>query len=164
VRRVALLVLTAAALAAPATAAPPRQGMLVPGVSLGGLRLGATTAEVRAAWGRTYGVCRTCARTTWYFNYRPFEPQGAAVELRRSRVAALFTLWQPAAWRTREGLRLGDAQSRLRAVYGPLPRVRCAGYEALLMRRRGASTVFYVEDGEVWGFGLLAAGVPACRE
>jgi hypothetical protein len=142
----------------------PEPGALVPGESLGGLRLGATPARVTAAWGPTYGVCRSCRQTTWYFNYRPFEPQGAGVELRRGRVSALFTLWQPPGWRTPDGLRLGDDASRVTALYGPLPRVRCAGYDALTLRRGRTLTAFYVLRDELWGFGLAHAGARPCRE
>jgi hypothetical protein len=153
-----------ALLIALALAALPQPGTLVPGQSLGGLRLGATRAEVIAAWGPKHGVCRSCRDTTWYFNYRPFEPQGAGAEFRRGRVAALFTLWQPPGWRTPQGLRLGDEASRVTALYGPLPRTRCAGYGALTLRRGRTLSVFYVLRDEVWGFGLLRAGVRACRE
>jgi hypothetical protein len=164
-RRLVLLSLTAAlAAGGAAAAAPPPAGLLVPGESLGGLNLGVTAARATTAWGTSYGVCRSCERTTWYFNYRPFEPQGAGVELRRGRVTAIFTLWQPAGWRTREGLRLGDGEERVTALYGPLPRAECAGYAALTLRRPRALTVFYVLGDEVWGFGLLRPGASACRE
>ncbi|MEX0673811.1 MAG: hypothetical protein WD067_03495 [Gaiellaceae bacterium] len=142
----------------------PEAGTLVPGESLGGLRLGATPARVSAAWGPTHGVCRSCRQTTWYFTYRPFEPQSVGVELRRGRVSALFTLWQPAGWRTPGGLRLGDDVSRVTALYGPLPRVRCAGYDALTLRRGRTLTAFYVLRDELWGFGLARAGARPCRE
>jgi len=154
----------AVALFALALAALPQQGVLVPGESLGGLRLGATRAQVTAAWGEQHGVCRSCRQTTWYFTYRRFEPQGAGVELRRGRVTALFTLWQPPGWRTRQGLRLGDEASRVRALHGPLARTRCSGYEALTLRRGRTLTAFYVLRDEVWGFGLLRAGGRVCRE
>jgi hypothetical protein len=162
-RRLAVLVLTAA-LAGPAAAAPARHGILVRGESLGGLRLGATRMQVVEVWGTTHGVCRSCTRPTWYFNYRPFEPQGLGVELRSGRVRALFTLWQPEGWRTREGLRLGDAEALVTARYGPLPRTSCRGYDALSLRRDRSRTVFYVREDEVWGFGLLAAGASVCRD
>lgn len=142
----------------------PESGTLVPGESLGGLRLGATPARVTAVWGPDHGVCRSCRHTTWYFTYRAFEPQGAGVELRRGRVSALFTLWQPPGWRTPQGLRLGDDASRVTALYGPLPRVRCAGYDALTLRRGRTLTAFYVLRDELWGFGLARAGARPCRE
>ncbi len=79
-------------LASAGEASPPRQGLVVPGKSLGGLALGATRAEVRAAWGTRYGVCRDCRAQTWYFNLKRFEPQGAGVTFRRGRAVALFTM------------------------------------------------------------------------
>ena len=87
-------------LAAPAAAAPPGAGVLVPGRSLGGIELGATKAEVERRWGRAYGVCRGCARETWYFNYYAFQPRGTGVEWRNGRAVALFTIYQPLGWRT----------------------------------------------------------------
>ena len=88
--------LAAAVVAVPvATAAPPRIGVLVPGKSLGRLALGATPAQVRAAWGPRHGTCRGCRAPTWYFNFARFEPEGAGVTFRGGRAVALFTLWAP---------------------------------------------------------------------
>lgn len=149
--------------AAPAAAAPPATGLLVPGTSLGGLALGDAKTEVEAAWGRAYGRCRGCPRETWYFNYFAFQPRGAGVEFRRDRVSAIFTLYQPLGWRTRLGLELGDREERVRAIYGELTRLECGTYSALLLPRRGTLTVFYVLAGRLWAFGLLASGAPVCR-
>lgn len=154
---------TVLALVAAFAAAPPLHGVLVPGEKLGGVRLGATPAQVEAAWGGRHGVCRSCRRTTWYFNFKKFEPEGVGVEFRRGRAAAIFTLWAPDGWRTSRGLRIGDNAARITAVYGPLPRVECGGYGALTLRGGRAVTVFYVHGTELWGFGLLARGVPICR-
>ncbi len=148
---------------APAAAAPPSTGLLVPGTSLGGLALGDTEAEVEAAWGRAYGRCGSCRRETWYFNYFAFQPRGAAVEFRRGRVAAIYTLYQPLGWRTRVGLELGDPVARVTATFGALMRVECGGYYALLLPRRSTTTAFYVLDGRLWAFGLSASGMPVCR-
>jgi hypothetical protein len=149
--------------AAPAGAAPPSAGVLVPATSLGGLSLGAAKPAVEDAWGRAYGRCRGCARETWYFNYFAFQPRGAAVEFRRNRVSAIFTLYQPPGWRTRLGLELGDREERVRAIHGTLTRLQCGTYSALLLPRRGTLTVFYVLAERLWGFGLLASGAPVCR-
>lgn len=149
--------------AAPAAAAPPATGLLVPGTSLGGLALGDAKTEVEAAWGRAYGRCRGCPRETWYFNYFAFQPRGAAVEFRRGRVAAIYTLYQPIGWRTRAGLELGDPVARVTSTFAGLTRTQCGGYHALLLPRRGAVTAFYVLDRRLWAFGLLAAGTPVCR-
>jgi hypothetical protein len=159
----AALCLLVLALAGPAAAAPPTTGVLVPGRSLGGIALGATAAEVERRWGRAYGVCRGCTVTTWYFNYFAFQPRGAGVELRRGRVAAVFTLYQPPGWRTTRGLVLGDSVARVTSVYGALVRRECGGYAVLELPGRGAVTGFYVLDDRLWAFGLFRPGVPLCR-
>ena len=151
------------ALAAPVAAAPPGAGVLVPGRSLGGIELGATRAEVERRWSRAYGVCRSCAAETWYFNYFAFQPRGAGVELRKGRVAAVFTLHQPPGWRTTRGLTLGDSVARVTAVYGALVRRECGGYAVLVLTGPRATTAFYVLDDTLWAFGLARPGVPLCR-
>jgi hypothetical protein len=150
-------------LAAAAAAQPPAAGVLVPGRSLGGLELGATKAEVERRWGRTYGVCRDCRTTTWYFNYYAFRPQGAGVEFRKGRVAALFTLYQPLSWRTTRGLALGDYVPRITSIYGALVRRECGTYSVLVLPGRGATTAFYVIEDKLWAFGLFRPGLPLCR-
>jgi hypothetical protein len=141
----------------------PQHGVLVPGRSLGGLRLGATPAQVRAAWGPGHGRCRSCTDETWYFTYRAFAPQGAGVEFRRGRAVALFTLWSPPGWRTSHGLAVGDPEARITQLYGALPRLQCNAYSALFMTRDGTTTAFYVVADKLWGFGLSRAAVPVCR-
>jgi len=161
--RVAAAIAATLALAAPAGAAPPGAGVLVPGRSLGGIKLGTTKAEVEHSWGRAYGVCRGCSAETWYFNYFAFQPRGAGVELRKGRVAAVFTLYQPAGWRTTRGVALGDSATRVTSVYGALVRRECGGYAALVLPGRGVTTAFYVLDDRLWGFGLSRPGLPLCR-
>jgi hypothetical protein len=155
--------LVALILAASAGAAPPRNGVLVPGRSLGGLRLGMTKAEVRAAWGPTYGVCRGCLELTWYFTYRRGRPQGAGVQFHRGRVDAIFTHWQPRGWRTSSGIPIAAPIQIVTNRYGALPRTQCATYSVLTLAGRRAVTSFYIVDEEVWGFGLAAPRVGACR-
>jgi hypothetical protein len=127
------------------------------------VRLGATKADVLAAWGRVHGVCRRCRRTTWYFNYQPFAPEGVAVEFRAGRAAALFTLWSPSGWSTPKGLRLGDPAARIAELYGVLAERHCNGYTAFRLARRGAVSSVYVDNEKVWGFGLNRPGVAVCR-
>lgn len=156
----------AAALAVAALAGPvraPQAGLLDTGRSLGGLRLGATPAQVREAWGGSFGRCRGCAEPTWYFNYVDFRPQGVAVSFAGGRVDALFTIWQPVGWHTTERLTLGDAGAQVTQTYGTLPTVDCGGYTAYLLDRAGARTVIYVAGTTVYGFALTRAGAPACR-
>jgi hypothetical protein len=165
-RRVSTIaVATAIALASTtaATAGPPGAGELVPGRSLGGLRLGMTLAQVETAWGRAYGRCRSCARPTLYFNLYAHRPEGAGVELRRGRLSAVFTLWAPGAWQTTRGLRIGDSAAEATATYGPMERTGCRGYHALTLTSRRAVTAIYVVGTEVWGFGLLARDAAVCR-
>ena len=151
------------ALAAAVALALPTGGVVVPGKSLGGVPLGSSPAQVRAAWGSDYGRCRSCADTTWYFTYRPYRARGAGVAFRRGRAVALFTLWAPRGWRTTHGLRIGDAAARITEVYGPLARVECGRYYALSLPGRGASTAFYVVDNRLWGFGVMRPRAPVCR-
>ena len=150
-------------LAAPAAAAPPRAGTLVPGRSLGGVRLGETAAEVRAELGSRYGVCRGCGTTTWYFTYRPFTRQGLAVELTRNRVSAVYTVWQPSGWHAPKGLAFGAVEAQVTTLAGPLVVLTCAGYEALTKDTAEAQTAYYIVDGKLWGFGLLRAHANPCR-
>jgi hypothetical protein len=135
----------------------------VPGRSLAGVRLGETAAGVRAALGHRYGVCQGCARTTWYFTYRPFEQRGLAVELDGGRVFAVYTLWQPDGWRAPRGLQLGAAQSQVTQLAGALIPVACTGYEAMVSDAHAVRTAYYVVDGKLWGFGLLRPRETPCR-
>jgi hypothetical protein len=154
--------LVALALAA-LVAAAPTQGVLVPSRSFDGLRLGASTAAIEARWGERHGICRDCRRPTWYFNSRPYRPQGVGVELRNGRAVAFFTLWRPQGWRTNRNLRLGDPVARVTEIYGPLPRLECGTYYALTLEAARTRTAFYVVDDKLWGFGLMRPVVPACR-
>jgi hypothetical protein len=153
----------ASATAAAAAAGPPAAGVLLPGRSLGGIELGMTKPRVERLWGRAYGVCRTCARETWYFNHYAFRPEGAGVEWRRGRVAAVFTLNRPRAWGTRGGIQLGDPISRVTDDYGPILRRECGGYGAYELAGRRATTVFYELDDRLWAFALVRPGAPVCR-
>jgi hypothetical protein len=158
-----LVAVAAVALVPAAAAAPPRQGVLAPGRSLGGLHLGATPKQVRAAWGSRYGLCRDCRRPTWYFTYTAYKPRGAAVQFRHGRVEGIFTLWAPHGWRTTKGLYIGDNVTHLVSLYGNLARTDCPGYYALTMPTRGGITAFYVVNEKIWGFGLFNFLVQPCR-
>jgi opacity protein-like surface antigen len=160
-RAVAVAATVVAALASPAVAAAPVQGVFVPGETLGGIRLGLTKAEVRARWGSRYGVCRNCAHTTWYFNLKPFQPQGAGVEFRGGRVARVFTVWRPLGWRTTDGIALGVRSDELPLVRSTEPR-SCDGYSAYVLRDRRATSIFYLFRGRLWGFALMRRGLSPC--
>jgi hypothetical protein len=161
----ALVALVAAvALTGPAVAAArlPAEGILVPGESLGGIRVGMTKAAVRSTWGRSFGRCRSCGLETWYYTYRTFQPQGAAVALERGRAQLVYTLWQPSGWRTARGLALGAAESDVTGAVRGATRRECDGYVALIQRGRSADSIYYLVDGGLWGFGLTRSGFPPC--
>jgi hypothetical protein len=141
----------------------PQQGVVVPGKSFAGLQLGATQAQVRAAWGPRFGRCRDCRRPTWYFTYKRFEAQGAGVAFRNGAAESFFTLWSPVGWRTDRGLRIGDPSARVTQLYGVLPRIECGTYVALVLRRGRTATQIYLYQDLVWGFGLSLAAAPACH-
>lgn len=159
--------LTLAALAAPALAAPPQPGNFAPEAHLGGVEIGMTKAQVTRSWGKRHGVCRDCTRATWYFNYRPFEPQGVAVIFERDRVAYAFTVWRPNGWRTARGLTLGEPASEISKTYGPLDRRECGRgkprpYYALVKPGLRVQTVFYVFRDRLWAFGLTVPDASPC--
>lgn len=141
----------------------PQQGVLVPGRSLAGVRLGTPEKQVRAAWGPHVGVCRSCPRRTLYFTYGKFDQVGVGAEFRRGRAVALFTLSLPTGWRTDRGVRLGDPSVTVNGTYGALPRVECGHYYALVQRRGNVATAFYFKEDTLWAFGLLRTSVPVCR-
>jgi hypothetical protein len=161
-----LWVSLAAALAAgvipSSAAAPPARGESVPGQSLGGVTLGMTRKQVLAEWGKRHGVCRNCPRETWYFNYKPFTPEGTGVVFERGRVVHAITVWQPRGWRTPQGLELGDPSSEASRVYGSLDRRRCTRYSAFLDPGPRAWSVYYVFEDEIWGFGLIEPRASPC--
>jgi len=155
--------LAALSLAVPAVAGLPRAGTLVPGRSLGGIRLGETTHAVRAALGPRFGVCNDCVRSTWYFTYKPFHAQGLAVEFVDRRVVAVYTLWKPAGWRATNGLRLGATPLQVHDRAGRLHTITCNGYDALVADRPGSRTAYFLYHGSLWGFGLFRANWSPCR-
>lgn len=153
---------TAILLAVPAAAEPPTGGTFTPGESLAGVRLGLTQAEVLATWGQRHGVCAACFEATWYFNERPFQPEGAGVVFAGGRVVHAFTVWQPEGWSTPEGLELGVAAGEIGATYGELAEQDCGNYLALVRAEPTAESAFYVYEDEVWGFGLYEPGRSPC--
>ncbi len=161
-RALATAAVVALALSAAATAAPPQRGVLVPGVALGGIHVGMSKQSVQRAWGTRFGRCRSCLHETWYFNYKPFAPQGAAVAFKGGRVSTVLTIWQPEGWRTSRGLTLGAAESQVTRLYPAALRESCSGYSALVLLGQRADSVFYVRDGELWGFGLMRPDSSPC--
>ena len=126
-------------IAAPAAAAGlPKAGTLVPGRSLGGVRLGESPSTIRAALGRFYGTCQDCSRRTWYF-------------------------WRPTGWHAPDKLRLGSTPLAVHLLVGATRTVTCGDYEALVRDGAHARTAYYLFAGRLWGFGLFRRGTPPCR-
>ncbi len=141
----------------------PAQGVLTPGQSLGGVRLGDTQTSVRARWGSRYTRCTVCKRTTWLYTYGTGSPAGAAVSFRAARVSAVFTLGVPRGWRTTRGVALGDPADKVLRVYGSLPWSRCIGYGAVSIRRPGVVSSIYTYGESVYGFALTLPSEPVCQ-
>jgi hypothetical protein len=157
-----LAVVLALAGRATASASLPKQGLLVPGRSLGGVRLGESGSGVGAALG-SHSTCRGCRTTTWYFTYKLYDAHGLAVELTKNRVSGIYTLWQPPGWRGPAGLALGASEGRVISAAGPLVTVKCPAYDVLVRDSRGARTAYYIADDKLYAFGLFRRGASPCR-
>ncbi len=150
-------------LAAGAAAALPKAGTLLPGRSLGSVRLGEQPQAVLTTLGRFYGACRGCAHPTWYFTYQPFDRHGLAVEFAGGRVFAVYTLWRPSGWRGPHGLRFGATPLEVHQRVGTTRTITCPGYNALVRDSAHARTAYYLVDARLWGFGLFRKGAGPCR-
>lgn len=152
------------ALGAPTRAALPQRGVLVPGKSLAGVRLGDSPQRVQQIWGNHYRLCEGCELPTWLYTYEHPEGIGAAVSFRDDRAVAVFTLGAPAGWRTTNGLQLGELSIRIDDLFAS-PRWRtCIGYMALTVRSsRAAVTSIYSDGNSVYGFALTHPSVPVCQ-
>ena len=154
---------TALVLAGPAAAELPRSGALVPGRSLGGVRLGESPHAVVAKLGGSYGTCSDCAQRTWYFTYKAFDRHGLALEFEHGRVSGVYTLWRPAGWHAPHALRFGATPLAVHEAVGTLRTIGCHDYDALVRDSPKGRTVYYVFDGKLWGFGLFRRGAAPCR-
>ncbi len=160
--RLAATAIAALALVPAAFGALPAAGKLVPGRSLAGISIGETQRQVAKALG-PHGVCGGCASPTWYFNVRAFDQHGLGVEFTHGRVSAVYTIWQPDGWTGPKGLALGAPQAQVDATAGALFQVTCTGYDAWVHDRKAVRTVYYILNGNLWGFGLMRANANPCR-
>jgi hypothetical protein len=160
--RLAAVAIAALALVPTAFGALPTAGKLVPGRSLAGIRIGESQRQVAKALG-PHGVCSGCASSTWYFNVRAFDQHGLGVEFTRGRVSAVYTIWQPDGWTGPKGLALGAPQAQVDATAGALFQVTCTGYDAWVHDLKAVRTVYYILNGNLWGFGLMRANANPCR-
>jgi hypothetical protein len=167
-RALTIAAVLVAALGGPAVAAAPKaptSGVIVEGKTFAGLPLGLTATQVRAHWGRRYGVCDDCGAgtTTWYYTFRRYEPRGIGVEFRHGHVDAYFTVGSPDNWRTARGIAIGAYPVDVQRIYGSAPTVVCTGYSALEVTVRGELLLMYLDADRVYGLGLAATSANPCR-
>jgi hypothetical protein len=90
-----------------ARAALPLKGVLVPGKSLAGVRLGDSPQQVLSTWGDNYRVCDGCSLPTWFFAFdhpdAAHRGVGTGVVFRGNRAVAVFTLGTPLGGRPPTG-------------------------------------------------------------
>jgi hypothetical protein len=142
----------------------PAKGVLVPGKSLAGVRLGDGKARVTELWGTTHTVCDWCRSETWFFTYEEPYALGAAVTFVNERAVAVFTLGAPAGWRSTDGLKLGEYSDRIAQLYPQLRWRTCIGYQAVSRRSaNGVVTSIYSDGQTVYGFALTHPSQPVCQ-
>jgi hypothetical protein len=164
---IALSVFVPSAVAARAL---PTRGVLTPGQSLGGIKIGMTMAQVKTVWGLNYKLCPRSSACTltktdqvWDYIYERGEPLGAAVRFRKGVVTAVFTLGSPAGWHTQQGLGVGEQVEKANELYGQLAWHVCTGYGAMSMRNGNTVTSIYTTGENVYGFALTAPTEPICQ-
>jgi hypothetical protein len=145
----------------------PARGLVVPGVSFAGLKLGDTEERVRQVWGRDYETCKYCSDTTWLYEYKGGEPLGAAVRFQKHRAVAIFSLGSPAGWRTSKGLFIGDPIADVYHFYPTTGTTRCIGFDAVTTRittSAGKSVMaFYSAAGVIYGFAMVVPSMTVCQ-
>jgi hypothetical protein len=141
----------------------PVRGIVVPGVSFAGLKLGQTEQQVAALWGKNYTVCTYCKDPTWLYVYPGGEPLGAGVRFQKNKIVAVFSLGSPAGWRTDKGLFMGDPISNVYNYFGTTGTTRCIGFDALTVRLGNSTTAFYSAAGVIYGFAIVAGNLSVCQ-
>lgn len=148
-----------------AATAFPSRGVVVPGQSIGSVKLGMSQARVRQLWGADYLVCSICgSQTTWMYEYPGAEPLGAAVKFSPAgKVVAVFTLGSPVGWGVK-GVMMGDPVSNVYNLVGDAATsTNCIGYNALTVTIGSTSTSFYSSSGVVYGYALTAPAQSPCQ-
>jgi hypothetical protein len=144
----------------------PTRGVVVPGQSIGNVRLGMSEPQVRVLWGTSYKRCTMCGTGSlvWLYEYPREDPIGAAVKFSAAgRVVAVFTLGSPAGWGVK-GLMMGDPVTNVYTLFGnTTSATNCIGYGALTVRIGSAATSFYSASGLIYGYALTAQNQSVCQ-
>ena len=124
--RAVVLGTAALAVAVPAGATTTADALIRPGVGIANLKLGMTTAQVRAAMGRPLAVIpheSTFGRQVveWQYAYGGYTVR---LEGRRNALRVVGVTTTVRKERTREGFGVGTLESRLESAYAA--RIRCA--------------------------------------
>jgi hypothetical protein len=138
----------------------PIQGVLVPGESLGGIRLGDSGGKVLALWGRDFSMLPG-QPMTWLYMSPTGDPYGAGVSFREGKVTAIFTLGGITGWRRSDGLRVGQIFSKFNDPNGRT--TACVGYGAISSHAPDAVTSILTQGQSVYGFALTRPSEPVCH-
>jgi hypothetical protein len=164
---VASVVSLALAIVSPGSAATaahlPTRGVIIPGVSFAGVKIGDTEKRVKALWGTRFATCKYCTDTTWLYEYQFGEPLGAAARFEHNRVVAVFSLGSPAGWKTNKGLEMGDPISNVYQYYETTGTTRCVGFDAITAKTGKYVTAFYSAAGVVYGFAIVIPRMTVCQ-
>ena len=146
----------------------PTRGVLKPGVSLAGVKIGDTMTRVKTVLGANFTLCtvatsKLCTEPVWLFEYNRGEPLGVATKFHNGKVSAVFTLGVIEGWKTAEGLKMGDPVSNIYSFYNTPIYTKCIGFEALSMKKGTVTTSIYTASGVVYGFALTAPKEAICQ-
>jgi hypothetical protein len=141
----------------------PMKGIVIPGVSLAGVKIGDTEQHVKAVWGPNFVVCKYCSDPTWLYEYQQGEPLGTAARFQKGKVVAVFTLGSPAGWKTNKGLYIGDPISNAYQYFANPGTTRCIGFDAITLRHGNVVTAIYSSAGVVYGFALVTPTMTVCQ-
>ena len=141
----------------------PMRGVIIPGVSLAGVKIGDTEQRVRRLWGGNFVTCKYCSDATWLYEYQNGEPLGAAARFQKGKVVAVFSLGSPSGWRTNKGLYIGDPISNVYQYFPRTGTTRCIGFDAITIRTGKVVTAVYSSAGVVYGFALVTPSMTVCQ-
>ena len=143
---------TALVLAAPAAAGLPRTGTLVPGRSLGGVRLGETLPSRRGGARRGLTASAMTARSgRGTSRTSPSTGTASRSSSTHGRVSGVYTLWRPPAGARRMASASARRRSPSTTAVGTLAPIGCHGYDALARDSAKARTVVLRRRREALG-------------